>query len=127
VPDEITVYDNGAEVDPLKAVVFVGVNVAVNDSVPAAANDVWVVAVPVRPVKVTAAGVELMAVVPLKNVTVPAGLPLAAVTVAVRVTVAPAAAELGLADSVVVVFTAAAGVVAVYVVPAAFIVTSMFW
>ena len=66
----------------------------------------------------------MMTEAPLKKVTVPAGLPVP-VTVAERVTLAPSAAGFGLADIVVVVLTACAGVLTVYDAPSAPRLTSM--
>jgi hypothetical protein len=86
LPAVVTVRVKTADVDGAY-VVGVGVNTAVSEKLPDDANVVDVAAVPVAPVHVTATGVLLMTVLPLKNVTVPAGeVPSAAVTVAVRVT-----------------------------------------
>ena len=64
--DSFTIGD----VEPPNEAEFVGVNTAVSGNVPAAGNEVVVVAVPVAS---TAIGVALIAVAPFMNVTVPAG------------------------------------------------------
>src|SRR5215472_9355564 len=90
-------------VEPLKAVVLVGVNTADNVSVAAAVKVVVVVATPLA---LTATGVPML-VPPASNCTVPAGwVPSVAVVVEVRATVVPTWAGFG--DAVSVVFVAVA-------------------
>src|SRR5215472_11843426 len=111
-------------VEPLKAVVLVGVNTADNVSVAAAVKVVVVVATPLA---LTATGVPML-VPPASNCTVPAGwVPSVAVVVEVRATVVPTWAGFGDAVSVVFVAVACAGPVALveYELPSADSVTKV--